>query len=238
LIDAIYLFLEKLGYPHPLHPPFAHMPIGLVAGALVLGWVAWLFRRPALWPSSRHCLILALIFLIPTALSGYMDWQHYYSGAWLFYIKMKLILAGILLVLLSIGFIVARKPEVRPIASLTIYSLAFLTVVALGYYGGQMVFGGSTPTAPKEFEIGARIFKGNCSGCHPHGGNIIATNLPLSHAPQLAEFDAFRDFIRHPKMPDGSRGEMPGYPTTRISDQQARDLYQYIVNVIRHPKRK
>jgi hypothetical protein len=214
------------------------MPIGLVTGALVLGLVAWLFRRTSLWPSARHCLILALFFLIPTALLGYMDWQHYYAGAWLFYIKIKLILAGVLLVLLSIGFIVTRKPEVNHIASLTIYSLSFLTVVALGYFGGQLVFGGWTPTAPKELQSGARIFKGNCSGCHPQGGNIIVTNLPLNIAPQLADFDSFRAFIRHPEMPNGSRGEMPDFPATKISDQQERELYQYIVTVLKNPKRE
>jgi uncharacterized membrane protein len=238
LIDAIYQLLEKLGYPHPLHPPLTHMPIGLVTGALVLGFVAWLFLRPSLWPSARHCLILALLFLIPTALLGYMDWQHYYAGAWLFYIKIKLILAGALLILLSIGFIVTRKSKANPIASLTIFSLSFFTVVALGYYGGQLVFGGWTPTAPKEFQIGARIFKGNCSGCHPHGGNIITTNLPLNIAPQLADFDTFRSFVRHPEMPNGSRGEMPDFPPTKISDQQAQELYQYVVKVLKTPKRQ
>ena len=237
MIETIYLLLEKLGYQHPLHPPLTHMPIGLVTGALVLGWVAWLCRRPSLWPSSRHCLILALIFLIPTALLGYLDWQHYYAGAWLFYIKIKLILAGVLLVLLAIGLIVTRQSEVNPIASLTIFSLSFFTVVALGYYGGQLVFGGWTPTAPKELQMEARIFKGNCSGCHPHGGNIIAPNLPLNIAPQLADFDTFRAFIRHPQMPDGSRGEMPDFPPTKLSDQQARELYQYIVKVFKNPKR-
>ncbi len=214
------------------------MPIGLVTGALVLGLVAWLFRRPSLWPSTRHCLILALLFLIPTALLGYMDWQHYYAGAWLFYIKIKLILAGVLLVLLSIGLIVTRKSEGNPIATLTVYSLSFFTVVALGYYGGQLVFGGWTPTAPKEFQIGARIFKGNCSGCHPHGGNIIATNLPLILAPQLADFGTFLAYVRDPKMPNGSKGEMPDFPPTKISEPQARDLYQYIVTVLKTPKRK
>jgi Cytochrome C oxidase, cbb3-type, subunit III len=214
------------------------MPIGLVTGALVLGFVAWLFLRPSLWPSARHCLILALLFLIPTALFGYMDWQHYYAGAWLFYIKMKLILSGVLLVLLSIGLIVTRKSEVNPVASLTIFSLSFFTVVALGYFGGQLVFGGWTPTAPKELQIGARIFKGNCSGCHPHGGNIIATNLPLNIAPQLADFDTFRAYVRHPEMPNGSTGEMPDFPPTKISDQQARELYQYIIKTMKTPKRQ
>jgi uncharacterized membrane protein len=40
LIDTVYLLLEKLGYPHPLHPPLTHMPLGLVTGALVLGFTA------------------------------------------------------------------------------------------------------------------------------------------------------------------------------------------------------
>jgi len=238
LINTIYLLLEELGYAHPLHPPLTHMPIGLVTGALVLGLVAWLFRRPSLWPAARYCLILALIFLIPTALLGYMDWQHYYAGAWLFYIKIKLILAGVLLVLLSIGLIVTRQSDVRPIATLAIYCLSFFTVVALGYYGGQLVFSSWTPAAPKELQVGARIFKGNCSGCHPHGGNIIATNLPLTLAPQLADFDTFLAYVRHPKMPDGSQGEMPAFSSTKLSDQQVRDLYQYIVNVLKTPKRK
>jgi hypothetical protein len=167
-----------------------------------------------------------------------MDWQYYYAGAWLFYIKMKLILAGVLLVLLSIGLIVTRKPEVKIIASLTIYSLSFLTVVALGFYGGQLVFGGWTPTAPKELQVGARIFRGNCNGCHAHGSNILATNLPLNIAPQLVDFDTFRAFVRHPEMPNGSRGEMPDFPPTKISDQQERDLYAYIVYVFKTPKRK
>jgi uncharacterized membrane protein len=227
-----------LGYPHPLHPPLTHMPIGFVTGALVLGFAAWLFRRSSLWPSARHCLILAFIFLFPTALLGYMDWQHYYAGAWLFYIKIKLILAGVLLLLLSIGLIVTRKPGAKPVASLTIYSLSFLTVVALGFFGGQLVFGGWTPNAPKELLVGAKLFEGNCSGCHPHGGNIIATNLPLILAPQLADFDSFRSFIRHPKMPNGSTGEMPDFRPSRISDQQARELYQYVVSVLKTPKRK
>ena len=72
MIDAFYAFLEKLGYPHPLHPLFTHLPVGLVTGALLFGLTAWLGRRPALWRTARHCIILALIFLVPTALIGYM----------------------------------------------------------------------------------------------------------------------------------------------------------------------
>jgi len=238
MIDALYYFLEKLGYPHPLHPPFAHVPIGLVTGALVLGLTAWLRRRPALWLAARYCIILALIFLVPTALFGYTDWQHFFGGGWLFYIKVKLILASALLVLLCIAIVVSRHAEGKSMALLTVYFFCFLTVVGLGYCGGQLVFGGWTPKFPAELRVGARLYRGNCSGCHPHGGNIVAPNLPLRLAPQLAEFDTFRAFVRHPTMPNGSPGDMPPFPAARISDPKMQDLYQYINQVLRAPKRE
>ena len=53
-------------------------------------------------------MTLALLALLPTVIVGIMDWQHYYAGAWLFPIKMKLPLAGLLLILLvfavSVGY--------------------------------------------------------------------------------------------------------------------------------------
>ena len=45
MLDAIYHFLNELGYHHPIHPTEVHMPIGLVVGALVFALVAGLFRR-------------------------------------------------------------------------------------------------------------------------------------------------------------------------------------------------
>ncbi len=237
MIDSLYYFLEKLGYPHPLHPPFAHVPIGLVTGALFLALTAWWRQRPVLALAARYCLIFALIFLAPTALFGYTDWQYFYAGGWLFYIKVKIILAGILLVLLLIGLMVSRHAEGKFLAPLAVYFLAFLTVVGLGYCGGQLVFGGWTAPFPVELRVGARLYRGNCSGCHPHGGNIATPNLPLRLAPQLADLDTFRAFLRHPTMPNGSPGEMPPFPADRISDQQVEDLYQYIDKVLRAPQR-
>jgi mono/diheme cytochrome c family protein len=121
---------------------------------------------------------------------------------------------------------------------LPVYTVAFCIVVVLGYYGGQLVYGGWSPQAPKEFQKGARVFKNDCSGCHAHGGNVIDPNLPLRSAPQLAHFQTFSDFIRDPRMPDGSRGVMPAWPPSRISEQETRELYQYIVNVLEKPRRK
>ncbi|MGA7577281.1 MAG: c-type cytochrome [Desulfobaccales bacterium] len=238
MIDAIYAFLERLGYPHPVHPLFVHLTIGMVTGALVFGIVARLWRSPSLWLTARNCITFALISAVPTALTGYMDWQYFFAGGWLFYFKVKLILAFVLLILLSLGVIVSRKAEARFLATLTIYTLCFLTVVGLGYYGGQVVYGSWTPKFPERLRVGARLFRGNCSGCHPHGGNLVAPNLPLSHAPQLAEIDTFQAFVRHPTMPDGSQGVMPAFSPTKISNQQIKDLYQYIFEELRYPKRQ
>ncbi len=203
MFGPVYHFLERIGYPHPLHAPLTHMPIGLVTGALVFFLVARWFPNQPLTRAARFCLILAWLFLFPTVLFGIMDWQFYYAGAWLFYIKIKIILASLLFILLTIGLIVTRKAETG-FPSLTIYTLSFVTVVLLGWFGGQLIFGNWTPVAPQEFQAGARIFKSRCSGCHPRGGNLLQPNLPVYAAPQLSDLDTFQAFVRHPTMPNGS----------------------------------
>ncbi len=98
MIEAIYKTLNGLGYTHPLHPTLTHVVMGLVIGGFVFALVAWVFNRPALAQSGGHCMTLALIFLFPTAALGYADWQHFYGGAWIFPIGIKLVLAVVLLV--------------------------------------------------------------------------------------------------------------------------------------------
>lgn len=210
------------------------MPISLLTGALVLALTAWWRQRPAL-AQAPLLLILALTTLASTALFGYTDWQYFYAGGWLFHIKVKIILAFILLVLLCISLMVSRHAEGEFLAPLVVYFLSFLTVVGLGY-GGQLVLGAWTPAFPAELRVGARLHRGNCSGCHPPGGNPVTPNLPLRLALQLADFDTFRAFVRHPPMPNGSPGDMPPFPAGRISDRQMKDLSQYINEVLRAPK--
>lgn len=238
MLAPFYEFLKNLGYPHPPHPPLTHMPIGLVTGALIFGCAALILRRPILGLTARHCLILAWLFWFPAVLLGLMDWQHFYGGVWLHEIKMKLVLAGILGVLLTIGLFVGRHPETEGKGPLIIYALCFFAVVGLGWYGGNLVFGGRTPETLKEFKVGREIFHQKCSGCHPQGGNAIMPNLPLIGSPELAKFDTFLSYLRDPKMPNGSRGVMPVFTEKEISHQQTEQLYQYIVNVLTARSRK
>jgi len=79
---------------------------------------------------------------------------------------------------------------------------------------------------------GANIFNANCRVCHPNGGNIINPNLPLRGSNKLADFNTFLAFIRNPSMSGGSRGSMPAFSEALISNQQTRELYQYILKML------
>lgn len=238
MFDFFYNFLQKIGFTHPPHPPLTHMPIGLVVGGFFLGFIALLVRRSNLAMSARHCLVLALIFLFPVVLMGYTDWQRFFAGAWLFPIKMKIAFSGVLLVLLVIGIVLDYLEISGPKSRLAIHALCLFTVVALGYYGGQLVIGGKCPEPPPELSGGAKLYETFCGGCHPNGGNILNPKLPVIGAPQLKGFDAFLAFNRHPRRPDGSPGIMPAFPPEKLPDQQMLELYHYIFHAFVMPERR
>ena len=96
-MEGLYQFFDVIGYVHPIHPPFTHIPVGLVIGAFLLGVISLLFRLQMAGRAARYCMIIAFISIFPTVLFGYMDWQHYFAGGWLSPIKIKLVLAAILL---------------------------------------------------------------------------------------------------------------------------------------------
>jgi hypothetical protein len=114
--------------------------------------------------------------------------------------------------------------------------LTLSLVKARAQMGGGMMGGGMMGQGQSSQENtlpGAEIFNANCSSCHPNGGNTITPNLPLKGAPQLADYDKFVSYIRHPVMPNGSPGPMPAFPPERISDEQARNLYQFLQSMER-----
>jgi uncharacterized membrane protein len=221
MINLFYELLEKIGYTHPVHPAFTHIPMGLIIGAFIFSLVALLFRRTIL-PSIayRRIILLALLFAFPTALFGYTDWQHFYEGDWLFLIKVKLVLTGVLIVLLFIGVIFRRKKEAETKSSLAIYTLCFLVITALGYFGGQLVFEGEgrPEKVPIRFLAGEKLFAANCSNCHPRGGDIL-------NAPQLEDFKKFLTLLRNPP------ASMPPFPPGQIPDRKAMRLYLYLVQL-------
>jgi uncharacterized membrane protein len=235
MITFLYNTLAKVGYTHPIHPPVTHLTVGMVIGAFLFGIVAWKLRHQALAKTAHHCIILAIVALFPTVLSGLMDWQHYYAGGWLFAIKMKLGLAVLLFILLVFALIAGYKAETVSKSAVILYALCLVNVTAIGYFGGELVFGDRTTRKEVEtvgVEVRAEQFTKSCSGCHPNGGNSIKPHLPLSDAPQLVNFQTFLSYIRSPKTRDGSETVMPSFSPEKLSDQQAREVYQYIVKVL------
>ena len=168
MFEFIYQGLAKIGYTHPIHPAITHVPVGLVIGGFIFIIVGRFLRQPVLAKTARHCMILALIFVPVAMFLGYLDWQHFYAGAWLFPIKMKLLSAVLLLIFLSMVLIIGRKSE-STTKLILMHAICLSTVVGLGYFGGELVYGSKTTKSDMTegpIAEGVRIFNQRCSVCH------------------------------------------------------------------------
>lgn len=232
MIESIYQTLVKIGYTHPLHPALTHVPIGMVIGAFLFALVALLFRSMNLIHTARHCAVLGFIGLLPTAGLGFLDWQHYYGGSMLFPIKAKLVLAGVLLVFLLVAIVIGAARKTYSVSLLALYFLCLLTVVGLGYFGGELVYGKKPPISEMSAGLaaeGAAVFAQNCSVCHFTDstktkigpglkGVFQQDKFPVS-ALQVSE-DNFRKQLNTPfKL-------MP--PFGHLSEQQVKELVAYL----------
>jgi len=173
MFDSIYHILTKIGYTHPLHPTITHLTIGLVMGAFIFLMVGYLSKRDRFFKTARHILVLTLATLPITVLLGYMDWQHFYKGAWLFLFQIKFLLAGLLLIFLIVSILLAF---VNPSGSgklIVTQIVCLLAVIGLGFFGGELVYGPDEKTGAsiektsEEFaKTGNMVFENNCSACH------------------------------------------------------------------------
>jgi uncharacterized membrane protein len=170
MTQSIYQALANWGYHHPLHPVFVHLTIGMVAGAMIFGLLAWLSQSTSLAQTAGNCIGLALISIIPTAVIGYADWQHFLGGVWIFPVRWKLILSAALFTVLFIAWLSARKSEKTNFGQIVIYFICFAMVAAIGYFGAELVHGKKMvykEEPGKELvEEGAIIFARSCSICH------------------------------------------------------------------------
>lgn len=169
MVDFIYQILQTIGYNHPIHPPVTHIPVGLIIGGFLFSVGAIVFKRSGLAKTARHCFVLALIALPVAVVLGFLDWQHYFAGAWLLPIKMKLILAAVLAVFLSIAIFRSRQTLGEKKNPVAVYTLCLLTVVSIGFFGGELVYGKKQKTAAIADGLarqGAAIFNESCALCH------------------------------------------------------------------------
>lgn len=232
IFNPFYHALYALGFHDPIHPPVTHITIGVVVAALIFGVLAWVLRHPSLGRAARYCLVLAWLFIFPTVLLGFMDWQYWYQGAWVPPILIKLCLAGFLFLLLSLGMILIFIGREESKALLVIYFLAFFTVMGLGYFGGRLVFGGRAPAVQTRLEAGRRLFESHCMACHPSGGNAILPQDFIIGSDDLKDLPAFIAWIRNPHLDNGQKGPMPDFSPQKISEDQARQLYEYLSRVM------
>jgi uncharacterized membrane protein len=153
MFHSFYQFLGRLGYTHPLHPMVTHITVGLTLATLVFAILSLIFRRVRLKLTAWHCAVLAVVSVIPTVLLGLMDWKEKLNGEWLTPIIIKMILAGALFVCLLVGLLLGReRPDEkneaagrpwrspRAIAALVLYAVCACIVIALGFYGGSLVY--------------------------------------------------------------------------------------------------
>lgn len=208
MFENFYLTISKLGYTHPLHPTVTHLPIGLILGGFIFALIATLFRQTSFTTTARHCMILAFVALLPTLLLGYGDWKHFYGGAYLFEIKMKFVLAGLLVVFLLILVIAGFKTPDITINQLPLYLMAVVLVIGIGYFGGDLVYGKKASKNPvsvassgrdtKLVQKGQDLFSQRCAFCHAADttepivgpglkGLFTQERFPVSRLPATAE---------------------------------------------------
>lgn len=113
-------------------------------------------------------------------------------------------------------------------SNFTIYLFFLVTVVGVGHFGGQMVLAQNSAALSADLRNGEKLFTANCGGCHPNGGNVINSALPVVGSPQLKSQNTFIQFSRNPLRPDGSKGVMPAFQKEKISDQEMKQVYEYI----------
>jgi len=141
MTETIFEFLTKIGFLHPLHPAFTHIPMGMVMGAVVFRFCAIVPKFKGLAKTAYHCVILGLLGLIPTAFTGVLDWQHKYQGQLETLIVVKMVLASLLAILML--FIAVKDDTDKPgLNRMTgFYFLMIFLAVGLGFSGGELIFG-------------------------------------------------------------------------------------------------
>jgi uncharacterized membrane protein len=227
-IDSFYNALNQLGFSDPVHATLVHMPMGLLVGAFIFVWLATFsisWKRLAV--SAHHCIILAFLFLFPVICFGIADWRHFYAGAWITPIKMKMGLAAVLFTLSLAAVMLGFKGKENTKTTLALSTLSLVVVVLLGWYDARLVYGEKPQGMPVSEQAGSKIFDAHCNACHANRGNKIKPDKPLKNSPDLVNVNTFIAQIRHPEAP------MPALPPAQISDQEAKELYDYIIKVIK-----
>lgn len=140
MIESIYSLLAAIGFHHPLHPMLTHIPMGMIIGMVLFSLLGLVRNSSSLADTAFHCSVLALIFIAPVIVAGFMDWIHLMEGDWNLLIKVKMVLATLLTALLILS-VVLKVRHATPATMLIVYLLCLACAGGLGYSGGSLVYG-------------------------------------------------------------------------------------------------
>jgi len=141
MIERIYSTLEAIGFAHPLHPALTHIPMGMVIGCFFFGLTAFITKKPVFLKTAFHSSVLALLFMVPTVIAGYLDWQQFFGGTMSTLIIVKIVLATLLTILLIFS-IRASLRDTGAGKMLIFYTLCLACAGGLGFSGGELIYGG------------------------------------------------------------------------------------------------
>jgi uncharacterized membrane protein len=139
--NLFYGILQSMGYDHPVHPILVHVTIGSIVAAFLFDYIGLIFKKPVLFQTARHTIILASIAFLFAGLIGLFDWQHFYQKAMNATFEAKFVLSGVLLLTFVGVYIAHARTTENNWWRHSLYLIAFLCAVGLGYFGGNLVYG-------------------------------------------------------------------------------------------------
>lgn len=140
MTELIFSTLEAIGFAHPLHPALTHIPMGMVIGCFFFSLVALVTKKQIYLKSSLHCSVVGLLFIVPTIVAGYLDWQQFFGATMSVFIIIKFVLAAVLTVLLAIS-IRANLQGASTGKLFLLYTLCLACAGGLGFSGGELIYG-------------------------------------------------------------------------------------------------
>jgi predicted heme/steroid binding protein/uncharacterized membrane protein len=146
LPSILQSFLQKfpMARRHP-HPMIVHFPIAFLLGTSLFSFLYLLSEIPAYETMSFYLIVLGAIFSPFAVATGLFTWWVNYRLKLIYYIKRKIQLSIVLLILetaILLWHSLSKEMFLHGINP--IYFILMLTLIPmvglLGYYGGQMTF--------------------------------------------------------------------------------------------------
>ncbi len=97
-----------------------------------------------------------------------------------------------------------------------------VSMIILVLYVGYAFIYSTCRKASAEDNLGERVFKANCSGCHLNGGNAIKPSKPVVGSLKIKSAEAFKAFLENPPAP------MPKYKNITADSSQFSALHSYV----------